>query len=247
MTVVAALQFKPQRKRPEPNRQRLLGMIRIAARSGAELVVCPEMCTSGYVFPDPDSVRPYCETRDGPTFQLFSQEAIKGGFTLAYGWAEIDPESGLLYNSATVCFPDREPFFYRKNLLYEADETWAQPGDTPYPVWTTRSGLKTTLGICMDLNDDRFIEHLIEQEIRLCAFPTNWLDQDFCIWNYWAYRLHGTSTCLVAGNSYGPEEHIRFRGESAVLDGRVLLAAAEVQEDDIVMARVPPEPTPFEP
>lgn len=220
-------------------------MIRTAARSGAEIVVAPEMCTTGYVFADKDSIRPFCEARDGPTFQTFAAEAKRADITLVYGWAEIDPETGLLYNSATVCFPKSKPMFYRKVLLYEADETWAEPGDTPYPVWTTRSGLKATAGICMDLNDDGFIEHLAEQRIRLCAFPTNWLDQDFCIWNYWAWRLDGTPTCLIAANTYGEEEGTKFRGESAVLDGRVLLGATELKSDEIVMARVPPEPTPF--
>lgn len=221
-------------------------MIRAAAQAGAEMVVGPEMCVSGYVFPDAKSIQPYCETRDGPTFQAFDREAKRSGVTLVYGWAEIEPQSGLLYNSATVCFPDEAPpLHYRKNLLYEADETWAQPGDTPYPVWTTRSGLKATAGICMDLNDDRFVEHLIDQEVRLCAFPTNWLDQDFCIWNYWAWRLDGTSTCIVAANTYGSEFETKFRGESAVLDGRVLLAGAKMEGDDILVARVPPQPTPF--
>lgn len=244
-TLVAAIQFKPLRGAMEENRARLVRLISLSAEAGAELVVAPEMCTSGYVFADREAVLPYCESRQGTTAELFSGLSRQLGITLAYGWPEIEELSGSLFNSAAVCFPDKEAIYYRKRLLYDTDTTWAQPGDTPYPVWTTAAGLRATLGICMDLNDERFHQHLGEADIRLCAFPTNWLDQGFSVWNYWAYRLQGTRTCLVAANTYGVEDEIPFRGESAVLDGRVLLAYAEPTGDDIVLARVPALPTPL--
>lgn len=245
-TVVAAIQFKPWRGAVPENRARLAQLIAASAQAGAELVVAPEMCNSGYVFPDRETILPYCETREGPTAQMFATLARDLGITLAYGWPEIEEGTGRLFNSATVYFPNGDaPIFYRKRLLYESDTTWAEPGDTPYPVWTTRAGLRTTLGICMDLNDPRFTAHLRESDSRLCAFPTNWLDQGFSVWNYWAYRLHETRTCLVAANTYGVEGETPFPGESAVLDGRVLLGYADPTGDDIVMARVPPQPTPL--
>jgi predicted amidohydrolase len=244
-TVVAAIQFKPWRGAVADNRARLTHLIEASASAGAELVVAPEMCNSGYVFADRDAVLPFCEPRDGPTARLFERLAQRLGITLAYGWPEIEPLSGRLFNSATIFLPDQSPLYYRKRLLYEADTTWAEPGDTPYPLWRTRSGLQASLGICMDLNDERFCDHLRQNQVRLCAFPTNWLDQGFSVWNYWAYRLHRTPTCLVAANTYGVEDETPFRGESAVLDGRVLLGYAEPTGDDIVMARVPPHPTPL--
>lgn len=244
--IVAALQFKPWRGAVDENRQRLVYLIRAAAEAGAELVVAPEMATTGYVFPDRETVRASLETRTGPTHQLFSKLARELGITLAYGWAEIEPDSDRFYNAATVAFGDgAEPIFYRKRLLYEADTTWAEPGDTPYPMWTTKSGHRASLGICMDLNDERFLNHLRKSKVRLCAFPTNWLDQGFSVWNYWAYCLRETETCLVAANTYGVEDETPFRGESAILDGRVLLAYAGSTGDDIVLAKVPPRPTPL--
>jgi predicted amidohydrolase len=177
--------------------------------------------------------------------RLFQREAARAGITLCFGWPELDPASGLLYNSAGVCFSDGSIEFYRKNLLYDADELWAEPGDTPYPVWTTKAGLKCCLGICMDLNDDRFIEFLIQENIRILAFPTNWLDQGFKVWNYWAWRLRDTETCLVAANRYGEEDETPFCGDSAVLDVRTLLGWMEEDKDGVVLASVPPELTPF--
>lgn len=245
-TLVAALQFKPRRGAVEENRQRLSELIEQAARAGAEIVVAPEMCTSGYIFPDRQAIRPLLETRAGQTVEQFTALARRLGITLAFGWGEIDEATDLFYNSATIAFDDATPaLHYRKRLLYEADTSWAEPGDTPYPMWTTKGGLSATLGICMDLNDERFQQHLRDSGVRLCAFPTNWLDQGFPIWDYWAYCLRGSRTCLLASNTYGSEDETRFRGESAVLDGRVLLGYAPVSGQQIVLARVPAEPTPL--
>lgn len=244
--VAAAIQFEPQRGQLERNRNKLLLLLSAALQAQPELVVLPEMCTSGYIFHDPESIMPFCEQRGGHSERLFSSEAVRSGATICYGWPEHDPESGGLFNSASVCFPDGQVLHYRKKLLYDADRPWAEPGDTPYPVWTSRHGLRCSLGICMDLNDDDFIRFLVDQKIRVLAFPTNWLDQGFKVWNYWAYRLDGTETCLVAGNRYGVEDGTPFCGDSAVLDGRVLLGCTEANEDTVVLAHIPERPTPYE-
>jgi N-carbamoylputrescine amidase len=243
--LVAAVQFRPEWGQPNRNRARLLFLIDQAAQSGPELVVLPEMCTSGYIFSGPENVRTYCEDRQGRSVKFFQAEAEKHDLTLCFGWPEIEPETGRLFNSAAVCRPQEEPLFYRKRLLFEADETWAEPGDTPYPMWRSKEGLLCCAGICMDLNDDAFIEHLAQHDVRVLAFPTNWLEQHIKVWNYWAWRLHGTQACLVAGNRYGTEHGTTFCGRSAVLDGRTLLGWADPQGDAVVLASIPPEPTPF--
>lgn len=216
-----------------------------AARNGAEMVVLPEMCTSGYVFPNRDLILPHCETREGESVCHFSRLATKLGVTLVFGWPEKDVSGTSLYNSAAVCRPGLEPLFYRKNLLYEADESWALPGDTPYPLWTSDSGYSCTLGICMDLNDDRFVAHLVENQVRVCAFPTNWLSQGVRVWDYWAWRIRDSSCCLIAANTHGREDEILFCGESAILDGRIILAHALARGDEVLLARIPEQPTRF--
>lgn len=226
----------------EKNRNKLLLLLSQAAVAQPELIVLPEMCTSGYMFYSADEVRPYCETRGGRTERLFSAEAKRHNTTICYGWPEVEPESGNLYNSATVCRPDGNLLYYRKNLLFEADEAWAVPGDTPYPVWQSASGYRCSLGVCMDLNDDRFIKHLIQTQTRVLAFPTNWLDQGFKVWSYWAWRLQKTQACLVAGNRYGTEDETTFCGDSAVLDGITLLGWTEEKKDTVVLAEVAEEP-----
>ena len=242
---VAAVQFEPLLGDLSRNRAALTLLTRTAARAEPELIVLPEMCTSGYVFPDKESIAVYCEPRNGPSVSLFQREAQRLQTTICFGWPEVNESCGSLFNSAAICFPDGSTIFYRKNLLYEADECWAEPGDNPYPEWTSRDGHRCTLGICMDLNDDKFVDFLTERQIRVVAFPTNWIDQDFKVWNYWAYRLQNTRACLVAANRYGTEGGTKFCGDSAVLDGRVLLGMTEDKTDTVVWADIPIDPVPY--
>ena len=244
--LVASLQFKPLRGKVAQNRARIGELATLAAQRGAELIVFPEMCTSGYVFPSRDLILPYCEARNGESVMFLSGLADSLGATIVFGWPESVANGAQLFNSAAVCRPGHEVLFYRKNLLYEADESWALPGDTPYPVWTSESGYRCSLGICMDLNDDNFVAHLVEQDIRVCAFPTNWLSQGIRVWDYWAWRIRDTQTCLVAANTFGREDDTVFCGESAILDGRIILSYGPVEGDNLLMARIPIRPTEFE-
>lgn len=243
--IAAAIQYLPLRGEVDINRARLLVLLKQAVDSGAELIVLPEMCTSGYLFPDGEAIRPYCEERSGRTVEMFQSEATRNGVTICFGWPEIDKERDLLFNSAAICRPSGETLFYRKRLLFEVDETWSEPGDTDYPIWRSEGGLVCSVGICMDLNDDRFIEFLIKEEIRVVAFPTNWLEQGLSVWNYWAWRILESKACLVASNRYGTEDQTTFCGRSAVLDGRTLLGWTEATGDAVVLARIPEAPTPF--
>ena len=175
------------------------------------------MALTGYVFTDAAEALQVAEPSDGRTFALASKWARRHGSYFVIGYPELAAD-GRLFNSALLLSPSGELLVnYRKRLLYEQDETWACEGDTPYPLIETPFGLMTC-GICMDLNDDRFIDFLFEAKPEIVAFPTNWLDQGFDLRRYWRWRLQGYPCWLIAANTYGSEEGIRFRGRSAILD-----------------------------
>ena len=43
------------------------------------------------------------------------------------------------------------------------------------------------------------------------------------VWSYWAWRLGHMRTTLVAANTYGWEEHVRFTGRSLILQDRTVM------------------------
>ena len=74
------------------------------------------------------------------------------------------------------------------------------------------------MGICMDLNDPRFIEFCSRTDVDLIAFPTNWIDEGKPVINYWAALLQGMNRAtLLAANSYGVDGDYTLSGHSAIL------------------------------
>ena len=231
---VAAVQFK----RPQTGDAHiaLADWADRAARS-AKVVVLPEMAATGYLFRTPEAVRRVAEDARGPTFQVLSPIAKMHQSWIVAGYPEVDGDR--LFNSACVINPRGElAFTYRKTLLYEADEFWASVGDSGYHSFDTEVG-KVGLGICMDLNDDRFLAWMHAQTLDVLAFPTNWVfEEDGDVWSYWAWRLGFQRTTLVAANTYGWEQHVRFTGRSLILKERTVLAHAP-QEGNAVIASAP--------
>lgn len=234
MTRIAALQFKAQKDQPEASLAALCQLIEHAAQAGAELVVCPEMAYTGYLFENAAAIAPRCEPALGGAFPVLSELARRYGIYLVCGYPEladgVGPEGDhaaaatgpRLYNSARVLSPDGALLYnYRKRLLFSADTTWATPGDTPYPILSTPFG-RLTVGICMDLNDDRFVEFLQQGGPLWVAFCTNWLDEGSDVLPYYCYRLRGFVGVFAAANTYGLETSpghapTRFCGRSTIL------------------------------
>lgn len=249
---VAALQYKPQKGERAASEQRLLALLR-TLEGPLDLVVLPEMALTGYLFADPDDVGRVAEPADGPTLALLAPEARRLEAYIVCGFPERADTS--LYNSALVVGPDGAlHHVYRKTLLYLDDERWAEPGNTPYRVVTTRNG-SFAVGICMDLNDDNFTDWLAQTQPRAIAFPTNWIEQGMDIWPYWAGRTAHCGGALVAADTYGPETYqsprgprrTTFWGCSAILDAptepdgpSLLWASAGKVGDAVIRAELPP-------
>jgi predicted amidohydrolase len=241
---VAAVQWKAIKGDKPASLARLASLAREAA-AGADLVVLPEMAATGYVFENREAIAPLAEPAQGETFQTLAAVARAANCWIVSGFAERDGDR--LYNSAHVISPTGMlHVVYRKMLLYDTDKSWASPGDRGYVRVETPAG-GFTVGICMDLNDDRFIRWCRAAAVRAIAFPTNWLDQGQNVWPYWAWRLAGVPSTLVAANTYGPEAHLRFIGGSAILSGPKVLAAAPPSGDCILHATLDEVPAPPRP
>lgn len=211
------------------------------AAAGADLVVLPEMAVTGYVFPDREAVAAVAEPAEGPTFDALRVVAKAHHCAIVSGFPEAAGDA--LYNSAWVIDPHGElAFVYRKTLLYTEDEHWATPGDSGYFAFDV-AGARVGVGICMDLNDDRFVDWVRSEGCDAVAFPTNWVqsneDPPIDTWQYWAWRLGDVRAALVAANTWGLDGTVLFSGRSAVLKERTIYAALPVTGDGVLRATVP--------
>lgn len=232
---VAAVQFKAEKGRHVLS----LAVLRALAEEAAwesDLVVLPEMAATGYLFPSPEAARQVAEPADGATFYVLAPVAVANRCWLVAGFPEIDGDR--LFNSALVIDPTGAlRFVYRKTLLFEPDEWWALPGDSGYRTFDTDAG-RFGVGICMDLNDDGFVVWCAGADLDAIAFPTNWVQEDADVWEYWRMRLLGVDAALVAANTYGSEGPVSFTGRSAILQRGVVLASAPVSGDTVIRAEV---------
>jgi predicted amidohydrolase len=234
----AAVQYKPPKGDIPAAREQLADLARVAA-VGADLVVLPEMAVTGYVFPNAESARVVAEDPEGPTFRVLSTVARESATWIVAGFPERAGDE--LYNSAWIIDPAGQlESVYRKTMLFEADLTWATPGDSGYHRVETERGT-FGVGICMDLNDDSFIQWCSDANIDALAFPTNWIETGearFHVWDYWAWRIDQTGVALIAANTYGPEGDVVFCGQSLILRDRKVLASAPGTGDAIIRAEL---------
>jgi predicted amidohydrolase len=212
--IVAAIQYRPPKGEPEIAREALCTLVREALDSGARLVVCPEMSTTGYVWESADALRPYAERRSGRTAEALGALAAEYSARIVAGFVEVDQAE--LFNSAMVLAPNGDvEAVYRKNMLFELDVRWATPGTARTAIRLPRCTLVP--GICMDLNDDDFVEFVQTERATIVPFCTNWLEQGIDVAAYWAWRLRDWRGWFVAANSWGPDDGIEFSGRSAIL------------------------------
>jgi N-carbamoylputrescine amidase len=215
--ILAAVQYKPPKGETQVARSQLFSFVQKAAENDADIIVCPEMAITGYIWKDQNELLPHAEPANGKTFQMLSPIAKQHKVWIVCGIAERDGE--LLYNSAIVISSKGELICcYRKILLYEADYTWATKGNTRMLIQTEHGVLAPA--ICMDLNDNQLLYWLWEKKPDILVFCTNWLDEGSEIDEYWRMRTQHWDGWMIGANSWGEDCGTKFRGESAILDRR---------------------------
>ena len=238
---LAAIQYRPPKGNPVLARSGLAELLDQAGEQGADLIVCPEMATTGYIWHSPEDLAPFAEPARGPTLAMLSEKAKAHRTWIVCGFAE--DAGGLLYNSALVVDPWGDMVrCYRKVLLYDADLAWARPGRQRMSIGSDLGRIAPA--ICMDLNDDGLIRYLHQAGIDVLAFCTNWVDEGSEVHPYWTWRLAGWSGWVVAANTWGQDEDTTFSGCSAIISPhKEIIASAAYLGDEVLLVDTENLPT----
>jgi predicted amidohydrolase len=120
-------------------------------REPVDLVVLPELFTCGYCAQD---LRPYAESLDSPTMELFRRHSEALNVLIGYGFAELTGERRV-YNSWALVEPHGALHVYRKTHLVSAqygapndEREFLLPGEELAP-FDTRLGRMGVM-ICYD-------------------------------------------------------------------------------------------------
>ncbi|WAH97091.1 nitrilase-related carbon-nitrogen hydrolase [Arthrobacter sp. MMS18-M83] len=162
---VAVLQATGLVGSPAENLRRIAARAQEARQRGAELLVTPELFTSGYA---PTAVH----GTDG-TAQREQLAAIAVEHGIALAASTVEHEDGRRYISASLFGPDgTELARYRKQNLFGTDENSVFTPGSEAPAVVDFKGVKIALGICFDVEFPEFVRSTALAGAELLCVPT---------------------------------------------------------------------------
>lgn len=171
MTQITCVQMAPVLLDLASNRMRTVDAISKAVGAGADVVVLPELVTSGYMFEMDDNLRSVAIKRDDGLFFDWA-EAVGTNSIVIGGFCELG-DDGLIYNSAAVVDASGVLAVYRKVHLWDREDGFFAAGSDKPPVIDTRHGQLGVL-ICYDLSFPEMARSLALRGADIIAVPTNW-------------------------------------------------------------------------
>ncbi|HEV2639557.1 MAG TPA: nitrilase-related carbon-nitrogen hydrolase [Actinocrinis sp.] len=171
MTRIVCRQLAPRLTDLAANHGQIVRTIAEATGSGADILVLPELATSGYVFQTEAEVDSCALSATDPLLGQWA-EAVRGGSVVVCGFAERG-EDGRFYNSAAVVDATGVLAVYRKAHLWDREKLFFTPGSAPPPIVPTVFGRIGVL-ICYDLEFPEYTRQVALGGADLIAVPTNW-------------------------------------------------------------------------
>lgn len=172
MTRIVCQQLAPAIGDLQANQSAAVAAIRAAVDAGADVVVLPELVTSGYVFESAEEAAALALEPGHEVFSEWAAEAARGGAVVVGGFPERG-EDERIYNSAALVDAGGVLGVYRKCHLWDREKLWFAPGEQPPRVFDTRHG-RIGLLVCYDLEFPEMPRSLALAGAELITVPTNW-------------------------------------------------------------------------
>ncbi|WP_151773781.1 carbon-nitrogen family hydrolase [Streptomyces abyssomicinicus] len=213
--------------------RRLRASALVRGQAGADLVVLPELWTTGaFAFEDFDA---WAEPLKGPTHDAMSAAARDAGVWLHAGSIPERSDDGTLFNTALVFAPSGElAASYRKIHRFGFDKGEAvlmgAGGDL-----VTVALPQTTLGLgtCYDLRFPELFRGLVDAGAQTLVVPAGWPERRRAHWTLLARARAVENQCFVlACGTAGTHAGVPQAGHSIVVDpwGEVLAEAGGGEE-----------------
>jgi predicted amidohydrolase len=228
------------------NRERLIEAIRSAVAQGADLVVLPELASSGYRLDGWRDALSAAEPIPGPTTEAWREEAAAAGCYIVGGICERD--GNALFNSVAVVGPEGVLARYRKLHLFADERLIFQPGDAGLPVVTLPFG-RIGVVVCYDLRFPEAMRILALRGADLIAVPTAWapgfdrtpppdgvIDQVRAA----AVQANLNQVWVACASRSGADDDLTYLGSSVIVNphGRIEYGPAPRDEEVIEVAEI---------
>lgn len=212
----------------------------------ADIIVFPELCTTGYDFVDKNELSNLAEEFAGESVSLMQNIASNKNKIICFGFAEKSGDN--YYNSAAILFPDESySNVYRKTHLFFRERFFFNETDKGFFVVDYKPlDIKVGIMICYDWRFPEATRTLALKGADLVLCPSN------LVTNVWLIstpsRALENKVYLAVANRIGTENRngneLYFNGKSSIYgyNGALLSTAEESSQEDI-FAEIQPEKT----
>ena len=223
---IGFIQYNVKSGDPEWNRGKTAEML---AATDADLVVLPELATSGYLFTSRQEAAGLAESLDdGPAVAAWRGIAADRNMHIVAGIAEKAGDN--IYNSAVLVRPSGGIDVYRKTHLFHEEKLWFTPGDSGFNVFDV-GGVRVGIMVCFDWIFPESCRTLALKGADIICHPAN-LVLPYCQ-DAMITRCLENRVFMITANRFGTErragkEHI-FTGRSRIVGpfGQVLAEGPE--------------------
>jgi predicted amidohydrolase len=170
MVRIACCQIAPTLGDLAANAAMIEAQIRDAVGVSADVIVLPELATSGYMFAGADEARAVALAPTDPAFEKWS--AAAGDSIVIGGFCER-ADDARLYNSAVMLDADGVIACYRKTHLWDREKLIFTPGNALPPVVKTKHGAIAVM-VCYDVEFGELTRRVALDRAELIAVPVNW-------------------------------------------------------------------------
>jgi predicted amidohydrolase len=212
----------------------------------SDIVVLPELCTTGYFFLSRDEVARVAEPVNGTTVAFFRELAVRLGAIVVAGFAES--ERNKLYNSCLIIVPgEPEPRVYRKTHLFYKEQLCFDVGDTGFfIVDDPRRDIRIGPMVCYDWRFPESARILMLLGADLIVCPANLITDAWKM--VMPARAIENKVYLAVANRGGIEkrenEKLHFKGCSVVYDfNGQELQRADTRDTQILNVSIDPVKT----
>lgn len=172
MYQVAGVQMTPIMNDPETNIRRGIRFMESAAEQEADLVVFPEMWTTGYHL-SKEAFQELGEDREGHTIQTMQEQARRLDSAVICPFIEKAPEGELYIAAAAIDRAGECHCIVRKSILWGREQQIFTPGRIEYPVFDIGLG-KVGILLCYEMEFPEPSRLLALRGAELIVCPSIW-------------------------------------------------------------------------
>jgi predicted amidohydrolase len=240
---LAVVQFNPQLRKVDDN---LACITDLTEDLDVDIIVLPELSTSGYFFISRNEVAKIAEPADGRTGKFFKDMARRLQAIVVAGFAESSDDK--LFNSCLLALPEKDELhIYRKTHLFYKEADCFDVGDTGFfVVEDPHRDVRIGPMICYDWRFPEASRILTLLGADLIVCPSD------LVTDVWRVAMPGRAVenkvYIAVANRTGTEkrrdETLTFTGKSAIygFNGKEL-ASAGPDENTVIQAEINPSQT----